>query len=174
MAEQSFRITGADDLEKLAKRLKAEGGTELRKELLRGIRETNKPTVKKVKQSALDNLPKRGGLAAKVAKDPIGTRTRLTGNSAGVTIQRKRGRGLNEGRLRHPVFVKNRNAIGFKTGRGKTGHVLGGDDRKKWTWVSQKVSSHWFNKPIEDDAPHIRNGLQKVMQDVAAKITRGI
>ena len=147
---ESFRVTGAGDLERLAKRLKAEGGNELKKELLRGIRETNKPTIVKVRRSAAENLPKRGGLAAKVAKETIGTRTRLTGQGAGVTIQRKRGRGLNAGRLRKPLF-------------GDKGH-----------WYSQAVAKDWFNRPIEDDAPHIRNGIQKVMQNVAAKITRGI
>jgi len=171
---ESFRITGADDLETLAKRLKSAGDNDLKKELLRGIRETNKPTIAKVRKSAAENLPKRGGLAAKVAKDPIGTRTRLTGDSAGVRISRKRGRGLNEGRLRHPVFAKNRTRLGRKTGRAKTGHVLGGEDRKEWTWVGQTVAKDWFNKPIEDDAPKIRDALQRVMQDVAAKITRGL
>jgi len=147
---QDFEIRGAGELEKLAKRLKDTGGNDLKKELLRGIREANKPTIAKVKKSAAENLPRRGGLAAKVAKEPIGTRTRLTGNSAGVTISRKRGRGLNAGRLRKPLF--------------------GNRDR----WYDQPVAKDWFNKPIEDDATQIRNGLQKVMQDVAAKIARGL
>jgi len=147
---QDFEIRGAGELEKLAKRLKDTGGNDLKKELLRGIRETNKPTIAKVRKSAAENLPRRGGLAAKVAKEPIGTRTRLTGNSAGVTISRKRGRGLNEGRLRKPLF--------------------GNRER----WYDQPVVKDWFNKPIEDDATQIRNGLQKVMQDVAAKIARGL
>lgn len=145
-----FEVRGAGELELLAKRLKAEGGNDLKKELLRGIRETNKPTIAAIRRSAEDNLPKRGGLAAKVAKETIGTRTRLTGNSAGVSIARKRGRGLNAGRLRKPLF-------------GNKAH-----------WYSQAVARDWFNKPIEGDAPHIRDGIQKVMHEVAAKITRGI
>lgn len=146
---ESFKITGADELERLAKRLKELGGTELKKELLRGIRETNKPTIARIKESAQANLPKRGGLAALVANDSIGTRTRLSGSPA-VRIQRKRGRGLNEGRLRHPLY----------------------GNRK--VWVAQTVAKDWFNRPIENDAPKIRANLQKVMQDVAAKITRGL
>ena len=148
MAED-FRITGAEDLEKLARRLKDAGG-DLKKELLRGIRETNKPAIAAVKESARQNLPKRGGLAAMVAKDSIGTRTRLTGNSAGVTIQRKRGAGLNAGRLRHPVFGN------------------------RSVWKEQAIAKGWFDKPIEDDAAKIRANLQQVMQDVASKITRGL
>jgi len=147
---QDFEIRGAGELEKLAKRLKDTGGNDLKRELLRGIRETNKPTTAKVRKSAAENLPRRGGLAAKVAREPIGTRTRLTGNSAGVTISRKRGRGLNEGRLRKPLF----------------------GDREHW--FQQTVAKDWFSKPIEDDAPKIRDGLQRVMQDVAAKIARGL
>jgi len=145
-----FQIRGAEQLDELAKRLKAAGGNDLKKELLRGIRETNKPTIAKVRKSAAENLPRRGGLAAQVAKESIGTRTRLTGNSAGVTISRKRGRGLNDGRLRKPLF-------------GNREH-----------WYAQAIPKGWFTKPIEDDAPRIRDGLQKVMGDVAAKITRGL
>lgn len=144
----SFKVSGVDDLNLLARRLKEQSGTELKKELLRGIRETNKPTIARVKDSARANLPKRGGLAERVARETIGTRTRLTGDSAGVRIQRKRGRSLNEGRLRHPVW----------------------GNRK--VWAEQSVSKDWFDKPIEDDAPKIRAGLQKVMEDIAAKIAR--
>jgi len=145
-----FQIRGAEQLDELAKRLKAAGGNELKKDLLRGIRETNKPTIAKIRRSAAERLPRRGGLAAKVAREPIATRTRTSGKSAGVTIQRKRGRGLNEGRLRKPLF-------------GDSGH-----------WYDQRVAKGWFTKPIEDDAPQIRDGLQRVMRDVAAKITRGL
>ena len=145
-----FSIRGAEDLERLATRLKDMGGSDLKKELLRGIRETNKPTITAIKRSAADNLPRRGGLAAMVANESIGTRTRLTGNGAGVTIQRKRGRGLNAGRLRHPLF-------GNRT-----------------VWKEQSVDKGWFDRPIEKDAPQIRDGLQKVMQDIASKITRGL
>jgi hypothetical protein len=144
----SFKVSGADDLNLLAKRLKEQSGNELKKELLRGLRETNKPTIGRIKDSARSNLPKRGGLADRVARESIGTRTRLTGDSAGVRIQRKRGRSLNEGRLRHPVF----------------------GNRK--VWKEQSVSKDWFDKPIEDDAPAIRRGLQRVMEDIAAKIAR--
>lgn len=143
-----LKVTGAHDLEILARRLKEVSGNDLRKELLRGIRETNKPTIKAIRESAAANLPKRGGLAARVAKESIGTRTRLTGDSAGVRIQRKRGRGLNEGRLRKPLF-------------GDKAH-----------WYDQPVAEHWFDKPIEDDAPKIRDGLHRVMADIATKIAR--
>lgn len=145
-----FKITGADDLETLARRLKAAGGNELRKELLRGIRETNKSTIAEIRKSAQENLPRRGGLADLVAKGSIGTRTSPTAASAGVSITRKRGRGLNEGRLRHPLF-------------GNRGH-----------WFQQPVAKGWFDRPIEKDAPEIRAGLERVMRDVAAKITRGL
>ena len=146
-----YTIRGAEDLEKVARRLKdLAGGNELKKELLRGIRETNKPTIAKIRQSAAESLPRRGGLAALVAKGPIGTRTRLSGNSAGVTIQRKRGRSLNEGRLRHPVF------------------------RNREVWVQQRVATGWFERPIKGDAARIRVGLQKVMADTASKIAKGL
>jgi hypothetical protein len=138
------------DLEDLGRALKDAGGTELRKELLRGIREGSKPTIRKVKASAERNLPRRGGLAARVARSKISTRTRLSGASAGVKIVAKGDmdvEALDAGRLRHPVFNR------------------GG-------WAQQSVPQGWFSKPIVDDERHIRSGIQDVMRDVARKIER--
>lgn len=142
-------VRGAEQLEALGRRLKGAAGAPLRRELLRGIRESNKPTIAKIRERARTDLPRSGGLAEQVARDRISTRTRLTGSSAGVRIFRSRGRGLNEGRLRHPVF----------------------GNRK--TWVQQQVPSHWFDEPVRDDLPNIRRSVEKAMRDVARKIERG-
>jgi len=145
-----FKITGADDLEKLARRLKEEGRDDLRKELLRGIRDAGKDTIPKVREEMLRSLPRRGGFAAEAAKAPIGVRTRATGKNAGVRIARTRGDWLNRGRLRHPLY-------------GNRGH-----------WYQQAVPSGWFERAIEGDAPQIRAAVIKVMNDIAAKIARGL
>jgi hypothetical protein len=153
-----FEVQGAEQLEALAKRLKAAGAGDLRKELLRGIRETNKPTIEDIRKSALDTLPRRGGLADRIARSKISTRTRTAGRQAGVEIKGVGIAGasgkkhdiarLNKGLLRHPLF--------------------GNRDR----WYGQGVRAGWFNNPIEKRKPEIQRGLQRVMEDVARKVAR--
>jgi hypothetical protein len=146
-----FVVTGAEDLVVLARRLKAVAAGELRKELLRGIREGNKSTIADIKSNALGILPNRGGLAQLVAQSRIATRTRSTGKQAGIRIvaeNTNRLGGINKGRVKHPVF-------------GNRGH-----------WASQQVRPGWFTDPIEKNAPAIRAGVERVMRDVAAKIER--
>lgn len=145
-------ITGADQLAKLGRRFKAAGKGDLRKELLAGIRKSNKPTITRIRQSALELLPKAGGLAAIVAKSKIGTRTRLSGESVGVEIKGTgihNIRGMNAGRLSKPVFGNRDN------------------------WVRQSITPGWFNKPIEADAPRIRREIDEAMRHVATKIEKG-
>lgn len=143
-----FTLKGAEDLSLLAKRLKDAGRNDLRKELMAGVRKSGLSTVRTIRESALENLPRRGGLAAKVAAEKATVSARYSGSAARVSLRRKRGRGLNAGRLRHPVF--------------------GNTD----VWVQQKVPSEWFDDPIRDAAPEIRRGIQQVMEDIAAKIAR--
>lgn len=146
---------GARELEIVARRLKETGNSGLKKELLAGIRKEGKETVKDIKKSAADVLPHAGGLAELVSRSSYGIRTRLTGNSVGVSIKGtsrsvKSLRALNAGRLRHPVF--------------------GNRD----VWVEQSVEPGWFDKPVERDADNIRQGIDRVLADIARKIERGI
>src|SRR5690242_8932474 len=79
----------------------------------REIREIAKPAVDAVRKSALESLPKRGGLNEWVAEATIKTSILTGSRSAGVSIRaRKTGHDLpaiNAGTARHPVFG-NRNA----------------------------------------------------------------
>lgn len=155
---------GAAQLEALGRRLKAAGGgamdlgaaRSLKNELLRGIRNSNKGTIKKIRDAARSELPHSGGLADRVAASSIGTRTRLSGQQAGVTITGtnkniKNLRKIDEGALRHPVFAR-------------------AENRKHWAWASQSVRPGWFSKSIEADLPHIRTEIEKAMSDVTRKI----
>lgn len=145
-------VKGAEQLEALGRRFKAAGGPALRRELLRGIRESNKPTIGRIRESAARELPHEGGLADQVSAYRIGARTRLSGRSAGVRLTMN-GRislsSLNSGRLRHPVF----------------------GNRK--VWAQQTVPAHWFDDPVREDLPQIRQKIDGVMKDVARKIERG-
>jgi hypothetical protein len=143
---------GADDLRALGRALSDFGGGDLKKETLKGFRESGKGTIRRIKASTGDYLPQRGGLAARVARSTIGTRTRLSGANAGIEIKgtgKTGARGLsamNEGAVRHPVCGR-RNA-----------------------WVSQSVRPGFFTDPIEEDLPQIRSSIQRVLEDALHKI----
>lgn len=148
-----FEVRGANQLEEVARRLKAAGAGDLRKELLAGIRAANKPVIAEIRASARENLPKSGGLAALIASSSYGTRTRTSGNSVGVQIRGtsrsvKGLRALNAGRLRHPVFGN------------------------RSTWVEQSVTPGFFSKPIEKSKEELRHGIETVLADIAKRIER--
>ena len=140
-----FEVRGAQDLAKLSKRLKDAGRNDLRKELLRGVRESGASTVLEIQESALEHLPRRGGLAEKVAAEKATMRASYGAGGAKVSLRRKRGRGLNAGRLRHPVYGNRR------------------------VWVQQSVDPNWFDDPIRDAAPEIRRKILAVVRTVLAK-----
>jgi hypothetical protein len=151
-----FRVTGADQIARAARALKAQGpgGVQGRKELLRAIQSGTKELKADIKASARSSLPTRGGLNEVIAQSPISTRTRTTGNSVGVRIVAT-GKPLrdieatNRGRLRHPVF----------------------GNRK--VWVQQTIPAGWFDRPLQAGAPKVRTELLAAMQRIIANVTRG-
>jgi len=144
-----IRVTGADQLAAVAKRLKDAGDRTLRRELLSGIRLSTRPLIASVREAARTELPKRGGLAARVAESKIGVRTTSSGSRVGVRIVAKSGFDLDaidKGQVRHPVF----------------GHL----DR----WVVQPVEPGWWSQTLADGAPVVRAALIVVMDAVARKV----
>lgn len=147
-----FKVTGADDFLKLSKALKHAGRTELRRELTNGMKRTARPLVAKTRAEALRRLPKKGGLAKQVAKEPQRVQVRTGAKTAGVRIVvgKKRGgaRGANKGTIRHPVFGN------------------------REVWVDQDVTPGWFDDPIRDSAPQVRRDLERAMESVAEQVVR--
>lgn len=146
-----FEIRGADQFLALSKALKHAGRTELRKELNKGMRDGAKPLIPKARAEALSRLPKSGGLAAQIAREPMRVQTR-TGRDPGVRIVvgKKRGgaRQANRGAIRHPVF--------------------GNRD----VWVEQQVPAGWFDDPMRSGARSVRPALEQAIENVAAKVVR--
>lgn len=146
-----FTVRGADDFYRLSKALKAAGKTELRKELHKGLRRAARPLIPKARAEARARLPKRGGLAEQIAKEPARIQVR-TGKDPGirVVVGKKRGgaRAANQGVIRHPVF----------------------GDREQW--VDQRVKPGWFDEPMNDAAPSIRRDLLRAMEDTAEQVVR--
>lgn len=153
MARADFTVRGSRELGTLARRLKEAGDGKLRSELLRSIRAAAKPAIPDIEASALANLPRRGGLAARVAAQAFAVRTSLTGTGGRVSLV---GRGMKElrdidsGRLRHPLF--------------------GNRD----VWIQQDVKPGFFTDPIEAKAPDIRTGIERAINRVAGEIGRGL
>ena len=146
-------VQGAEDLAHLGSRLKDAGNGELRKELLRGIRNSVKRVIPDVQESARSRLPKGGGLADRVASQKWAARSSLGSSSAKVSLVgsgMKALRDIDRGRLRHPVF--------------------GNRDR----WVQQQVEPGFFSEPVENAVPKVRNEIADVMADVANRITRSV
>lgn len=146
-------VRGGRNLSRIARDLKAAGNGDLRKELLRGIRKGTKTAIPDVRAAALRDLPKRGGLAERVAGQKFGARTSL-GKTPRVRIV---GQGMKElqtiddGSVRHPV-------------RG---------NRKIWVAQRAGITPGFFSSTLKKKAPEIRHALDDVMGDIARKIERG-
>lgn len=157
MGRNNFEVNGAEQFFRLSKALKAAGRVELRKELNKELRRAAKPLVGRTRQAALTELPKRGGLAALVAREPQRVQVRTGAATAGVRIVVGKRRGgaqsTNAGVVRHPVFARS------------------DQTRKEWKWVSQKVPGGWFDRTLERDAPVIAlPALEAAINRVAQQV----
>jgi hypothetical protein len=145
------RIEGAEVLARVARAVKAHGDAQLRKDLLRGLRNATKPMIASIKDEARASLPAGGGLNDLVAASKISARSRTTGTKAGVRLVGKSAghdlAAINRGRLRHPVF----------------GHPV---------WVSQTVAAGWWEDGANKKADTVSRDLVAVMRDVLAEIAR--
>lgn len=136
-------ITNVRGFQELSKRFKAAGleGKGLRRNLSKQINKETKPARMKAKANARTMLPKRGGLARRVAATTLTTSARFTGPGVGVRIQGKGKAGarsvkrIDEGVVTHPVYGR----------------------RKRW--VTQQVKPGWFTKAMEDSAPRMRHAV---------------
>lgn len=149
----TFRVRGSDELAQLARRLKDAGDGDLRKELLSSIREAGKKTIPDIRDAAQNTLPKSGGLADRVASQGYAVRTSLALSGAKVSIV---GRGMKElgdidrGRLRHPVYGN------------------------RSTWSQQSVTPGFFSRTLEKQATSIRKDIEKALDDIGRRLTRGL
>jgi hypothetical protein len=145
--------TGTEQLKRLAIVLRATGRNDLRKELLRGLRNGAKPMVTVARGAALSALPKRGGLAADIAYANWAVRTSLSGNPRVRLTGGWAGHDmavLDSGLLRHPVYGN------------------------RHRWVSQAIPPHWFTDAMNQLAPEFRDELLKVIDDIARRMAAAV
>lgn len=154
-----FTVRGAEQFLALSKALKAAGRTELRKELNRELQLAGKPLIAVTREAARSMLPRSGGLADQVAREPQRIQVRTGEKTAGVrvVVGKRRGgaRSANRGRVRHPVFGRSTQS------------------RSEWTWVTQQVEPGWFDRTLEREAPHIaRPAVMRALESVAERVVR--
>jgi len=149
-----LEFRGADDFRELSRKLRAAGleGKGLRKEVLKEVNRATKPLKQDAKRNAKAILPKRGGLGRRVAASNFSTKTRMTGNGAGVKILAKgkgqaRGvRQIDAGRVRHPVF---------------------GSKRR---WVTQSVTPGWFTDAMKRGSGKIKDAIVDAVNSIIRKL----
>lgn len=135
---------GSAELAALSARLKAAGAGGIKLQMVRALKAAGKPVVGDLKAAAAADLPKRGGLAARVAGQPIKVSVRTTVKTAGVSIRAKYTR-TNSGTWRHPVF-------------GNTG---------VWKEQTYAPAKGWFDKTAEKDTPAAKAEMLAVLEMVA-------
>lgn len=141
-------VEGASELRAVSVRLKEAGLVDLRKEMNAKIRAATLPVRPMVRASALQVLPKRGGLNVWVAKATTRTSVLTGAKTAGVVVRvSKRGHDMKDidaGQVRHPVY----------------------GNRKKW--AAQTVPAGFATTPMKKMAPVVGAACVKAMRETAA------
>ena len=148
-----FYVTGQQRLYILARTLRELGARDLSNELMRGLTRAVAPMRSAIRASALSTLPSRGGLAGRIARSRITTRRRTGGRTAGVSLVTSSEhsiRQMDRGILKHPVFGN------------------------KEVWVTQRVNSDWWSRPIRDHAAGAREEMDRVMEEIARDVAKRI
>jgi hypothetical protein len=157
MAAQ-FSVTGVDQLNNLHKALKG-WDDELRKQMSKDLAKAAKPVIPEVRAVLAEEYPKRGGLAAEMAKAPMTTRY-FSGRNPGVRLvvrglQIKLGEVY--GKLRHPVFADKANQT-----------------RDEWRWVEQAIPGDVIAKRVSKSLGLVVPGISKILENTAqAVLDRG-
>ena len=151
-----IEVIGIEQLEAVARDLKAAGDRDLRRELLRAIQKAAKPLKTGAKEAALEELPASGGLAELVANSKWSTNTRLGARSPSIRIV---------GRGREGVVSKELDLASLD--RGRLRHLTFGHH----PWTNQAVKVHWFSDRMELIADTtVRDDILEAVDKVAAKL----
>ena len=147
----------AAELEALAFRLRRAGEDELLREVTKAMRDAAAPVPDEIRAGLDPHLPNR--YAAVLDADVrLGISVRTAGSDPGVSVtgtghgKARKLRNLDAGRLTHPLF----------------------GDREHWyTQEEPSVRPGWFTGPAEAAGPRVRDGIEKALEDVAAKAVKG-
>ena len=137
------------DPKRIAREMRAEGQREFRKNLRKVITDASKPVRRKIRDAALEQLPKRGGLNKWAAVLPAAV-TDFRGDTQSIKIvDRKRGhdmKALDAGRIRHPLY-------------GKRSH-----------WYEQNIPAGFFTRTVEKNADDVRRAVDQGISNHLKKL----
>jgi hypothetical protein len=127
-------------MQKLKHAVNSDFPQEFRKELSRELRLLEGS----LSSSAINTLPKRGGLAAMIASSD--SNVRETPNGAQLSASSKHDiTAMDRGRLRHPLF-------------GNRAH-----------WYTQAVRPGWWSIPIERSKPALQTAANRALENTKTK-----
>lgn len=134
-------IQGADDFERLARRLRA---AEVERAVTVGFEDEAAATLEKMRRGGVEVAPRRGGLAARIAGVRATSRRAFARMRLDLIIASLRGDDLasfDEGRVHHPTY----------------GHR---------PWVSQDVTPGGFTGPFTRSEPDLQAALRRRLEGV--------
>jgi hypothetical protein len=150
----SVEFGPGDQLLALERKLERLAGGELKRTVMDAIAKEIEPLPDAVRKSALDILPKRGGLNRVVAGQVV--TEQKTPNSVKVfMVGKKRMRELlrlDRGLVRHPVYAD----------PAKT--------RKQWKWVNQAVPQRFWSRPVKQREDAIKAAVRAAVDELAWKL----
>ena len=141
----------ASELESIARHLRRAGDADLVRELTRAMRAAVVPVQDDIRAGLRPHLPDRYAAVLDAGvRLGVNVRTNERNPGVSVTAQATAGKGrklrrLDAGLLTHPVYG-NREA-----------------------WRTQHVEPGWFTGPAEAATPRVRAGLERALEDTAAK-----
>ncbi len=123
----------------------------LRRHLTKRLKAATAPLRREIEASALETLPKAGGLNVLAAKSLTSTRVVLQGKRTGVRLTTRNPhsiRQLDRGRVRHPLY----------------------GNRK--FWYTQTVEPGWWSKPVEESKPEATVAVRAALDEMLKELGR--
>jgi hypothetical protein len=145
----TVRTSGEQKLARVGNAIKASGDKGLDRALRRAGQRCGKPMKTAAREGALKRLPKRGGLAERVATSKFSVRMTSSGKRVGVRIIGRSGydlQGMDDGKIRKPVYGNRKN------------------------WVSQEIASGWFSESEEAAAPKFRAEFDRALDELGREL----
>jgi hypothetical protein len=157
----SIRTVGADEYLAAARVFNNNPDRALKRELYKEFRAIGKPIGAKVVAEGSAEMPRHGGLAARVAASKVGQSNSTTGRTVGVALRFKTApsatgqsydlKAMDEGNVRHPVFAR---------------------PGVKKVWRVTRVTPGAFTGPFEASRAQGAAAALRAMETVAAEAAR--
>lgn len=142
---------GIRQLQALSRELRDAQNKGIRRELGKAFTRAVRAPKQQARVNALTRLPRRGGLAARVAASPIRTRNRIASRNPSLSVivnSRDNIANMDKGRLKHPVFGRDQ-------------------------WVTQRVRPGWWSDAWRSAGPEAKREVAAAMRDIQRKISEG-